>query len=298
MTSTSQPLIGALGDLIEDIVVDLAEPIRHATDSTARIRHCRGGSAANVAVAAVVAGGRACFLGTVGADRLGDELLHQLTKSGVEARVERSGHTGTVVALIDHEGERSLLTDRGSAERLSAVPEKWLDDLAVLHVPAYSFTSEPLASAAEAALQAARGGGASTSIDASAVPVIESLGPAGFLSLIERTKPSVLFCNRDEADALAVSGALCGATLTVVKDGQKDAVIYEAGADPIYVPALRVPTVVDTTGAGDAFAGGFLVGLALGHRPADCVSLGHDLAALSIAKAGSLQGDSPDSEQR
>ena len=191
----SSPLVGAVGDVVEDIVVDLGGPIRFATDTQARITRRRGGSGANVAVAAVVAGGRGRFIGSVGADRLGNWLLDQLTESGVELAVERSTRTGTVVALIDANGERSLLTDRGSSTDLGAVAASSLSGLDALHVPAYAFTGQPLAGAAKTALIEAKQRGIVTSVDVSAVPVVEALGSAGFRKLISEVEPTVLFCN-------------------------------------------------------------------------------------------------------
>ena len=118
----STPLIVTVGDLITDVVVDLDAQFRVGTDTAASIVRRRGGSAANVAAAAVAAGGRARFVGNVGSDDAGDELLAGLAAVGVETSCTRNGTSGTVVAVVDPGGERSLLTDRGASGDLAAVP--------------------------------------------------------------------------------------------------------------------------------------------------------------------------------
>jgi len=283
-------LIGTLGDLIEDLVVELAEPMRLATDTDVSVARRRGGSAANVATAAVVGGARGRFIGNVGADDVGDRLVDQLQLAGVDVAVARTGRTGTVVALIDELGERSLLTDRGSSGALDRLPTGALDGLSVLHVPAYALADEPLASVAEIALCESASRGQQTSLDASAVPVIERIGADAIRSLVERVRPTVVFCNADEALALGVDRCLVGATLTVVKNGALPVVIHALDGAVIEVPALRVETIVDTTGAGDAFAAAFMIGVSRGLMPEECAVLGHDLAARSLLSKGALQG--------
>jgi len=284
------PLIGALGDLIEDLVVELGGPIRPRTDTGAVITRRRGGSAANVAVAAVLAGGRGRFLGNVGGDDLADSLLARLGSVGVEPVVSRVGRAGTVIAVIDAEGERSLLTDRGSSGDLAEIPPGALDGLAALHVPAYAFAVEPLGATAASALAVAREVGILTSVDTSAVPVIEGMGPGGFRRMLVGLTPDVVLCNEDEARALGVDGPLAGVGLTIVKRGARPALLLREGFAVEEVPARAVAEVADTTGAGDAFAAGVLVGLCSGLGPRESVEAGHVMGAAAVAVTGALQG--------
>ena len=138
-------LICAVGDLLTDVVVHLDRDPQRGTDTTARIDHLRGGSAANVALAAAASGGRGRFVGQVGDDERGRWLIDQLRKAGVETMVVERGTTGTIVVLVDSSGERSFLTDRGAAAHLATVPDGALDDVDILHIPAYSLTSGGLA---------------------------------------------------------------------------------------------------------------------------------------------------------
>src|SRR5262245_25381630 len=87
------PLVCVLGDLVADVVVEVVGPRRRGADTAARVVHRRGGSAANVAVAVVRAGGRARFVGRVGDDDVGTGLVAALAEAGVEPLVQRSGRT-------------------------------------------------------------------------------------------------------------------------------------------------------------------------------------------------------------
>ena len=105
----------AVGDLVEDVVVR-AEPagIRDA-DVAATVERHRGGSAANTAAAVARLGGRARFVGHVGADDAGDRLFAALAALGCRARRAAPGRTGTVVVVVEPDGERTMFSDRGAA---------------------------------------------------------------------------------------------------------------------------------------------------------------------------------------
>ncbi|MBT6445881.1 MAG: hypothetical protein HOK58_12965, partial [Acidimicrobiaceae bacterium] len=93
---TEELVITCVGDLVEDVIVYAPEGVRVGTDSPARVERHRGGSAANVAVAAALLGGTARYVGNVGHDLLGDHLLAQLSTAGVEIAVTRSGRSGSI----------------------------------------------------------------------------------------------------------------------------------------------------------------------------------------------------------
>src|SRR5690606_9313660 len=136
-TSMLRPMLCTIGDLVEDVVVWLrADPVR-GTDTNARIFRRRGGSAANVAALAALAGGTSRFVGQVGADSVGEAMVAALKAAGVHTHITSSGTTGTIVVLVDHEGERTMLTDRGAATQLASAPPNVLDGVRILHVPAY-----------------------------------------------------------------------------------------------------------------------------------------------------------------
>ena len=178
-------VLAAIGDVVDDIVVHVGGPIRVATDTPSSITRRRGGSAANVAAAAARLVGRARFLGQVGDDGTADLVLAELVADGVDVSfVRRAGRTGAIVVLVDGQGERSFLTDPGSARSLDDPDPIWLDGVDVLHVPVYSLVDEPIATTAITTVGWALARGIAVSIDASSVAVLEAYGVERMLALI------------------------------------------------------------------------------------------------------------------
>lgn len=287
-------MLGCLGDLVEDVVVHLAGPIQEASDTAAVIVHRQGGSAANVAVAAARGGHAARFIGQVGDDRTGDHLVAELERHGVEVAGARGGRTGTVVALVDEHGERSMLSDRGASADLSPADPAWLEGLHTLHVPFYSLVVEPLATTACQLVAWAHDRGLTVSVDASSVSVLEAFGVTRAVELLRALSPGVLLANADEARCLGEPGLRAvDAGLLVVKHGADPAVVTAHGQPPEQVPVPPVPDVRDTTGAGDAFAAGFLAALAGGADPTAATLAGHARAAATIGDPSRSIGPSP-----
>ncbi len=274
-----------IGDLIDDVVVIGAHAIERGTDNPARISHTRGGSAANVAAAAAALVPTR-FIGRVGTDATGEALASQLAKAGVDVRVQREGRTGSIVILVDETGERTMLTDRGAAAELGPIDPAWLEGASWVHLPLYGLTDRPSRIAILGAL--ARLPGVPRSIDLSSVATMRHLGGEMLDDLLSRLHPDVVFANADE-DSLArdLGLALPAATTLVVKNGA-DPVRLGTGGESIDIPVPPVGEVVDTTGAGDAFAAGYLAA-ALDNAPApDCVRAGVALAAQALAHPGAL----------
>lgn len=279
-------MLCCIGDLVEDVVVWLSSDIAKGTDTEASISRQRGGSAANVAVSAASAGAHVRFIGRVGSDAIGAALIDELRESGVDTRVQQQGRTGTIVVLVDAEGERSMLPDRAAATELEGVDASDLDDVRWLHVPAYSLVVEPLATTARHAIEQVHEAGGVVSIDASSVAIIKKTGRDPFKDLIRDLRPDVLFCNADEAVALGISETMGadGAALTVVKAGSKPAFAYAEGAIIATVPARQLDTVRDTTGAGDAFAAGFITAQMASDDVPSAIAQGHRLAAALLTQ--------------
>jgi len=277
-------VIGTLGDLVEDIAVRLSGPVNVASDTEAIIRRRRGGSAANTAVAVVRVGGRSRFIGQVGDDAIGAALAAEMTADGVDAVVRSGGRTGTIVVLVDHLGERTMLTDRGACADLGDPEPAWLDGLQVLHVPAYSLVGGRLAETAVTLVNLAHERGIIVSIDASSAALIEAYGATRMRALLWSLQPHVLLCNELEAQVLAAAGGVDGiaTAATVVKQGADPALVSVPGEGVTEVSVPPLAGVTDTTGAGDAFAAGFLLSVSGGALAIEAASAGHRAARAAI----------------
>ncbi len=274
-------IVATLGDLVDDIVVHLDGPVQLGTDTTSTIRRRRGGSAANFAVTVCGLGHRARFLGQVGDDAIGTVLVEELAAAGVDiTAVQRGGTTGSIVVLVDDAGERHMLTDRGASGLLSHVDAAWLAGVSVLHVPLYSFATPPLSLAAAELVAIAHTLGVRVSVDLSSAALIDSLGSAAVADLLAPLVPAVVFANDSEARALGRHLTdVAARTLTIVKAGADAAQVLIPGRPAVSLPAAVVSDVVDTTGAGDAFAAGFVTSALWQDDPVHACLAAHEAAA-------------------
>ncbi len=268
------PRLVALGDLLLDVVITPERPIERGTDVPGRLAFRRGGSAANTAAGFARLGGEAALITSLGDDVWASRLLASLRADGVRVHAARhQGPSGRTAAFIDQRGERSFVTERGTADALEPADLRasWLRGADVLHVPAYSLLTEPLGNAALAAARSARGADALISADLSSEGPLLAYGVRRSRSRIGELAPDILFANRAEAAALlretgrrSWARLLGHASLVVVKDGVWGCRVLwaeEGDVRQVDVAATRVGRKVDTTGAGDAFAAGFLYSL-------------------------------------
>jgi sugar/nucleoside kinase (ribokinase family) len=249
-------VICTLGDLLLDVVVRLDGPIAADTDTYGRTWVGPGGQASNVAAWVVARGGRARLLARRADDTAGRLLGQELERRGVEvAGPVRGGSTGTVVSIASPDGSRTMLTDRGVATDFA--PEDldpgWLSGCETLHVPAYSLAADPIRATAVAAVSAARTAGARVSLDLSSAALLAE-GGAELRHVVGGLEPDIVFANEVEAELF---GTLDAPTV-VVKRGALGCSVHTR-SETLDHPAEAVE-VVDTTGAGDAFAAGFLLG--------------------------------------
>jgi sugar/nucleoside kinase (ribokinase family) len=282
----------AVGDLVEDVIVWSGAPARHATDNSCVIRRSRGGSAANVAVfASALMPAR--FIGCVGDDPAAGVLTSELTGHGVDVRVQRRGRTGTVVVLIEPGGERTMYPDRAAAADLAEVPRAWLESAAVLHVPSYCFAAEPAATSVLRLVRQAGEAGVPVTLDASSTGMIEEFGRARYLELVESIRPSAFFANAHEAALLDLARPQFAKTMTVVKNGAGPTVVTPPGGLPRAVPVPQAALARDSTGAGDAFAAGFLAARFRGADAVEAAGAGHDLARSVLFSPGATSARPP-----
>ncbi|MEV6579409.1 PfkB family carbohydrate kinase [Streptomyces sp. NPDC051582] len=287
-----------VGDVVTDVVAVHPEPLAPATDTAARIRTLPGGAGANAACWAAHAGvADVRLLARVGTE---SARWHEqsLRDSGVRPRliIDPAEPTGTVVALVGGDAERTFLTDSGAALRLT--PQDWapalLEGAAHLHLSGYLFFADSSRELALVALRAARARGVPVSVDPASAGFLAGLGPQRFLD--EVAGIGVLLPNEDEARLLAGLPERAGPAraaaelsrrvpLVVVTRGAAGALVAQGGRVTAEVSA-EPAEAVDSTGAGDAFTGGFLAARLAGADPADAARAGCRAAARAVTRLG------------
>jgi ribokinase len=248
-----------LGDLMVDVVTRVDAPLAHASDTPARISVQGGGSAANVAAWAAHLGTPTALVCRVGDDDRGRAALNELAGVDVHAEVDPQRPTGTCVVLVEPGGERTMLPDPGAND--GPLPQIPVGDH--LHVVGYALLRDGPRASAMAAIERARAAGMTVSVDPSSWALIRP----GAIPPVDLLLPN-------EREAELVRGDM------VVKLGA-------AGArwGDIHVAAEPV-AVVDTTGAGDAFAAGFLAARLSGGGRREALEAGCRVAGLAVAQVG------------
>jgi sugar/nucleoside kinase (ribokinase family) len=254
-----------------------------------------GGSAANTAVGVASLGGKAGFLGKVADDEFGRIFAHDIRAAGVEFRSTpaNGAPTSRSLILVTPDGQRTMSTFLGISSELGseAVDEAMIADAAIVYLEGYLF-DRPAAKAAfrQAAAIAGRNGRevALTLSDGFCVDRHRD----EFLDLI-RNHVTILFANESEITALYQTASFEAAAHRVSLDARLAVLtrsaagsLIIAGSDRITVPADPIDHVVDTTGAGDLYAAGFLFGYASGRSLETAGRLGSMAAAEIISHVG------------
>ncbi|MGH3474888.1 MAG: carbohydrate kinase family protein [Aeromicrobium sp.] len=281
-----------VGDLVDDISVRVLDDVTEASDTNAEIRLRPGGSAGNVAAWLGHLGVDAVFCGRVGADAV-DRHTRALAEHGVEANVAGDpGTTATIVLQLDRAGERTMFVDRGANRGLvpEDVPAKAWQDVTWLHLTGYTFFDPSTRPLAVELLAEARRRGAQVSVDPSSLAFLRAAGGERFLGWIDGA--DVIFPNLDEARVLVGStgpqidlDALAARFPHVVVTLGSMGAAYLGGTDRAQITAPRID-VVDTTGAGDAFAAGFLARWTHGSTPEEALEAGRAAAEQCVAQLG------------
>ncbi|MEV4622797.1 PfkB family carbohydrate kinase [Asanoa sp. NPDC049573] len=287
--------IVVVGDLVTDVVAVLAGPPAPDTDTAASIRFTGGGQAANTAAWLAWHRVPVTLLASVGADAAGAARVAELRAAGVDCPLppRADAPTGTVIVLAEG-GRRTMVTDRGASVLLDpdavAAAVVGADHL---HLSGYPLLDDGSRKAGLAALAAAREHGLTVSVDAASAGPLRQVGAAAFLSWVRGV--DLLLANLDEAAVLTGSAAGDPTTqartlatdlgaAVVVKRGAGGAVWADA-AGVVTVPAPPA-TVVDPTGAGDAFAAGLLATRLSGGDPRASLTAAAAAGARAVARIG------------
>jgi ribokinase len=297
--SPSRPRIVVLGDLLVDVVLAAERPLEHGTDVPGQVRLVQGGSAATTARWLGRLGARSSMVAAVGRDPAGRALVEALRSDGVAARVVRvpGARTGRIGVLVNPDGERSFVTDRGAALQLRAsdLRAAWFARADAVHMPVYSLLDEPLSLAGRRAIQLGRGAGAVVSIDLASIGPLLARGRRAARALLDEIAPDLLFATASEAEGFlgryAVEGLLEVAPVAVVKRGSKGATVLarESESNLRFEVATAHINATDTTGAGDAFDAGFLVAWFTARAAGKSLPSSLQRAALSGHRAAARQ---------
>jgi len=290
--------------LVEEKLVKGSMQVLDADGATrlyAKMRQARetsGGSAANTMAGVAAMGGRAGFVGQVADDQLGDIFAHDIRALGVEFRTPPlSGGlpTGRCLIVVTPDAQRTMNTFRGAAHELTseALDPRQIRDSAILYLEAYLWRSQGPRAAMEEAMRIAHEAGRKVAFTLSDIACIAP-HRAEMMAMIDAGAIDLLFANENEICELAdlpdrdpaIAAIQDKVPLIVVTCGADGAIAVERGRR-VCVPIARIGRgVVDTTGAGDLFAAGFLVGQAQGRNLEHSLRMGSAAAAEVISHTG------------
>ncbi len=260
------------------------------------IKIATGGSVAN-AINGIAALGAVCgYVGAIGQDELGSQFKNEMIKRGIEVVLKEIGlPTGNAVGFVSPDGERTFATYLGAAVEMGPddITPELFAGYDLFFIEGYLVFNHALIMAAASAAKSA---GLIIALDLASFNVVEA--NLDILNELVDNYIDVVFANEEEAKSFtgmvpeAALGNLAGrCDIAIVKVGKEGAFVQQ-GAQKWHIPTNLVETVIDTTGAGDFFAAGFLAGLASGHDLEKCGKIGTLLAGEVIQVVGAELEDS------
>lgn len=283
-----------VGDAVTDVVALHGSPVMSGTDTAADIVLRPGGSGANTAAWAAHLGADARLLTRLGYDS-SDWHTAELVKTGVRPHVtvDQDHPTAVVIAMVDKNGERSMLTNRGAGSLISE--SDWdpalLDGVGRLHLSGYVLFAEPGLRLAGIAMADAAAAGVAISVDPASTGPLRDFGVERF---IRETAPAGLVIP-NLGEALLLTGATTPERAAVLLSESYGTAVVKLGAEgalaavdgEIVATAAGLPAdVVDSTGAGDAFAAGFLTATLQGANETAALETGCRAGAACVAQVG------------
>jgi sugar/nucleoside kinase (ribokinase family) len=264
-----------------------------------------GGSAANTAAGIAALGGRCAFIGQVADDQLGKVFAHDIRALGVHfdtAPRRAQPATARCLILVTPDAQRTMNTFLGASQFLpaAALDHDLIASAAILYLEGYLWDPEEPRAAMRSAIETARAAGRKVAFTLSDAFCIDR-HRADFRALIDGGLIDILFANEAEIQSLAeihdfeaaVAAVAPRVPLLVVTRSEKGAIALRGG-ERFAVAAEPVAHIVDTTGAGDLFAAGFLAGQTQGRSIADSLAMG----AVAAAEVISHYGARPEADLR
>lgn len=275
---------------------ELLKALADGNQALSSLHEVAGGSAANTLAGLASLGGNGLYVGKVFDDRLGHVFAKSMSAQGITFTTHptRNGSTtASCLIAVTPDGQRSMSTYLGACRELTP-DDVDVDQIArarVLYIEGYLWDEESAKQASRKAIAATRGAGGRVALSLSD-PFCVGRFRHEFLHLMDRDV-NILFANEEEAKALfqvedfdgCVAGAKKWGGIAALTRSAKGCVIVEEGMVH-QIPAAPVKRVIDTTGAGDQFAAGFLYGLTRSKGLADCGRLGAMAAAEVISHYG------------
>ncbi len=266
-------------------------------DAMGPAREISGGSAANTLAGLSALGLQCAFIGQVAQDQLGEVFAHDIHAVGIDFDTPpRAGDpsTGRCLIFVTRDGQRTMNTYLGASQFLPAavLDEGLIASAAVLYLEGYLWDPEEPRAAMKKAIAAARAAGRKVAFTLSDAFVIDRHGD-DFRALIEEGQIDILFANKAELAALtgeadfdAGIAALAPSVPVLVVTRSEEGAVAVSGGERAEVAAEPVAAVVDTTGAGDLFAAGFLAGHVRGESLQQSLAMGAVAAGEIISHYG------------
>ena len=285
-----------IGDVMLDVIARInvsPQKINFGSDTASRISTSSGGAAGNVAAWLTRTDARSTIVSHVGDDPAGAAIIAEFDALGVShGDLVIPGETsGVVVVLVDSSGERTMFPDKGANSRLTVTDLPDLGSFQAVYISGYALLNPLARDGVLAMIEKIKAEGLPIYFDPASVGAMKDVADKelhNWFSMMD-----VLFLNEEESIYLtgsvdierALNYLLDFSQVVVIKRGSAGAIAKARGFDSISLPAVAA-TVVDTTGAGDSFAAGFIASYSKNHDLTAALQAGGELAAGCVAIVG------------
>ena len=285
-----------IGDVMLDVIARInvsPQKINFGSDTASRISTSSGGAAGNVAAWLTRTDARSTIVSHVGDDPAGAAIIAEFDALGVShGDLVIPGETsGVVVVLVDSSGERTMFPDKGANSRLTAQDLPDLNSFQAVYISGYALLNPLARDGVLAMIEKIKADGLPIYFDPASVGAMKDVADKelhNWFSMMD-----VLFLNEEESIYLtgsvdierALNYLLDFSQVVVIKRGSAGAIAKARGFDSISLPAVAA-TVIDTTGAGDSFAAGFIASYSKNHDLTAALQAGGELAAGCVAIVG------------